>query len=90
MKTIYFEKNIPKILLTKALAKCAPALLFTGINPIKFNKKLPDPPLPGPKWLKVRNIAAGVCGTDLSFFKATTAPNCALEQIGRASCRERV
>ena len=81
MKTIYFEKNIPKILITKAAAKIAPALLFTALNPIRYDKNLPDPPLPGPKWLKVRNIAAGVCGTDYSFFKATTSPSCALEPM---------
>ena len=81
MRTIYFEKNIPKILITKAAAKIAPALLFTGLNPIRYDKKLPDPPLPGPKWLKVRNIATGVCGTDYSFFKATTSPDCALEPL---------
>ena len=81
MKTICFEKNIPKILLTKVAAKYAKPLLFTGINPIKFLKNLPDPPLPGPKWLRIKNTASGVCGTDLSFFKATTAPDCALEPL---------
>jgi threonine dehydrogenase-like Zn-dependent dehydrogenase len=81
MRSIYFEKNIPKILFTKAAAKFAPFLLFTGLNPIRYDKKLPDPPLPGPKWLKVKNIAGGVCGTDLSFFKATTSPSCALEPM---------
>jgi threonine dehydrogenase-like Zn-dependent dehydrogenase len=48
---------------------------------VVYNKKLPDPGLPGPKWLKIRNIAAGVCGTDLSFFLATTGTNCALEPL---------
>jgi threonine dehydrogenase-like Zn-dependent dehydrogenase len=81
MKTIYFEKDIPKVLLTKFAAKCMPSLLFTGLNPVTYNRNLPDPPLPGPKWLRVRNIATGVCGTDLSFFKATTGIDCALEPM---------
>jgi threonine dehydrogenase-like Zn-dependent dehydrogenase len=81
MKTIYFEKNIPKILLTKAVAKCAPSLLFSGINAVVFNKRLPDPPLPGPKWLRVRNVVTGICGTDLSFFKALPGTNFAIEPM---------
>jgi threonine dehydrogenase-like Zn-dependent dehydrogenase len=81
MKTIYFEKNIPKILLTKFAAKYCNNLLFTGLNAVKYDKNLPDPPLPGPKWLRIRNVVTGVCGTDLSFFKATTGTDCALEPM---------
>ncbi len=81
MKTIYYEKNIPKILLSKFAARCCRPLLFTGLNAVKFNRHLPDPPLPSPKWVKVRNIAAGVCGTDLSFFKSTPGTSIALEPM---------
>ncbi|MDR1898418.1 MAG: alcohol dehydrogenase catalytic domain-containing protein, partial [Treponema sp.] len=81
MRTIYFEKNIPKVLLTKAAAKLCRGLLFTGLNPVVYNRNLPDPPLPGPRWLRVRNVASGVCGTDLSFFLATTGVDCALEPL---------
>ncbi len=81
MKTIYFEKDIPRILATKFAAKCCKPLLFTGLNAVKFNQKLPDPPLPADDWLRVRNIACGLCGTDVSFFKATTGTNSALEPI---------
>lgn len=81
MKTIYFEKDIPRILATKAAAKCCKPLLFTGLNAVKFNRALPDAPLPAEDWLRIRNIACGVCGTDLSFFKATTSTDSALEPI---------
>jgi len=81
MKTIYFEKDIPRILITKFAAKNCKPLLFSGLNAVKYNDRLPDPPLPGDDWLKVRNIACGVCGTDLSFFRATTSTDSALEPI---------
>jgi len=81
MKTIYFEKDIPRILATKFAAKCCKPLLYTGLNAVKYNKRLPDPPLPADDWLRVRNIACGLCGTDVSFFKATTGTNSALEPI---------
>lgn len=55
MKSIYYEKNIPKVLLTKFNAKHCKALLFSGLNAVKYDQHLPDPKLPGPAWLKIRN-----------------------------------
>ena len=46
MKTVYFEKNIPKILATKAAAGSAKRLLRTGINAVKYETGLPEPALP--------------------------------------------
>ena len=80
MKTVYFDKDIPRILLTKAAAKVCKPLLYTGINAVKY-RTLPDPPLPAGDWVRVRNVACGLCGTDVSFFKATTGTNSALEPI---------
>ena len=83
MKTIYLDKDIPRIVMTKAAArfKATRGLLYTGINAVKFKKDIPDPPLPADNWVRVQNIACGVCGTDVSFFKATTGTTSALEPI---------
>ena len=81
MKTIYFEKDIPRILATKFAARFFRPLLFTGLNAVKYNKKLPNAPLPGPDWVRVKNTACGVCGTDVSFFQATTGTSSAFEPI---------
>ncbi len=83
MKTIYFDKDIPRVLATKGAArfKATRGLLFTGINAVKYAKDIPDPPLPADNWVRVKNIACGLCGTDVSFFKATTGTNSALEPI---------
>ena len=80
MKTVYFDKDIPRILLTKAAAKVCKPLLYTGLNAVKY-RTLPDPALPAGDWVRVRNVACGLCGTDVSFFKATTGTNSALEPI---------
>lgn len=83
MKSIYYEKNIPKILLTKLNSrfKILHPLLFTGLNAVKFDKKMKDPVLPAGNWVKVRNIQTGVCGTDISFFRSTPGTSSALEPI---------
>lgn len=81
MKTLYFEKDIPRILMTKFAAKNYKKLLYTGLNAVKYNKNLSDPPLPADDWVRVKNIVCGLCGTDISFFKATTGTNSAFEPI---------
>lgn len=35
--------------------------------------ELPDPPLPGPEWARLRVIASGICGTDLSTLAYETS-----------------
>ena len=74
MKTVYFDKDIPRILATKFAAKHAKGLLYGSLNAVKYLKDLPETPLPAGDWVRVKNIACGLCGTDISFFKATTAP----------------
>ena len=87
MKTIYFDKDIPRVLAVKATVavsrkiKKASRLLYSDLNAVKFARDLPDPPLPADNWVRVRNIACGLCGTDMSFFKATTGTNSAFEPI---------
>lgn len=81
MKAIYFEKDIPRILTTKFAARSCKPLLYTGLNAVKFNRNLPEPRLPADDWVRVKNIACGLCGTDMSFFKATTGTDSAFEPI---------
>ncbi|MBR0373209.1 MAG: zinc-binding dehydrogenase [Mogibacterium sp.] len=83
MKTVYFDKDIPRILATKAIAKNKRLknLLNSNLNAVKYAIDLPEPALPADDWVRVRNIACGLCGTDVSFYKATTGTTSALEPI---------
>ena len=60
MKTIYFEKDIPRILATKFAAKHCKGMLYGGLNAVKFKTNLPDPPLPAGDWVRGKNIACGL------------------------------
>lgn len=87
MKTIYFDKDLPRIIATKGVVAAskvirpAKKLLYTDLNAVKYAKNIPDPPLPADNWVRVQNIACGLCGTDKSFFRATTGTDCAFEPI---------
>ncbi|MEJ2102827.1 MAG: alcohol dehydrogenase catalytic domain-containing protein, partial [Desulfobacterales bacterium] len=67
MRTIYFEKNIPKILLTKALQPIWPAVIYSRLSPTRF-VNVPAKPLPGPSWVRVRNRLGGICASDLHLL----------------------
>jgi len=77
METIYFEVNIPKILATKLLSTIFPHVYFTRVSPVRF-AGIPDQPLPGPRWVKVKNIMTGICGADLSMFFVQASPSISL------------
>lgn len=48
MRTIYFEKNIPKILLSKILQPIWPGVVYSRLSPTHF-VDVPEEPLPGPR-----------------------------------------
>jgi len=74
MHTIYFDVNIPKVLVTKALRPMWRGVVWSPFSPTTV-ADLPDPALPGPRWIKVRNRVCGIDATDLSvlFVKADPA-----------------
>lgn len=67
MHAIYVDKHIPRVLLTKAIAPAWPGFVWTPLSAARAGR-LPDPPLPGPRWLRVRNERCGICATDLSLL----------------------
>jgi threonine dehydrogenase-like Zn-dependent dehydrogenase len=67
MRTLYAEKNIPRLLLVKALKPLWPGVIWSPLSHVRL-LEIPDPPLPGPRWLRVKNRQCGIDGTDLSFL----------------------
>jgi threonine dehydrogenase-like Zn-dependent dehydrogenase len=76
MRTIYFEKSIPNILATKALRCIWPGVVWSRISPVVVAEQ-PEPPLPGPNWLRVRNSQCGICATDISLVTVEADPRAA-------------
>jgi threonine dehydrogenase-like Zn-dependent dehydrogenase len=73
MRTIYFEKDIPKILLTKALRPIWPAVIYSRLSPTRF-VDIPERPLPGPNWVRMRNRLCGICASDLHLLFVEADP----------------
>ncbi len=67
MKALVFEYSIPRYLLTGALSRRRPEVLFSRLAPVRL-REVPDPVLPGPEWVKVRPRLATLCGSDMSII----------------------
>ena len=67
MKAIQFKYNIPRYLVTHYLASRFPRVVTTPISPTQL-REIPEPTLPGPKWVKIRPTITGICGSDMSIF----------------------
>jgi threonine dehydrogenase-like Zn-dependent dehydrogenase len=67
MRTIYFEKSIPKILLCKAMKPLWPNVIYSPLSPTRF-VDLAEQPLPGADWVRVRNRLCGICASDLHLL----------------------
>jgi threonine dehydrogenase-like Zn-dependent dehydrogenase len=76
MKAIYVEKRIPNMLMTKAIAPLWPGFVWTPLSASRATE-FPDPPLPGPRWLRLENEQCGICSTDLSLLFVQVAPSLA-------------
>ncbi len=67
MRAIYFDKDIPKALVVKALKPLWSGVVFTSLSPTRY-VELPEPDLPGPRWVRVKNKQCGICASDLSLL----------------------
>ncbi len=64
MKTLYLDLAVPRILVTRALARVWRGAYFARTSCLHF-AEFPDPPLPAPAWVRVKNSMCGICGSDL-------------------------
>jgi threonine dehydrogenase-like Zn-dependent dehydrogenase len=58
------DVSVPRMLLTRALGRISRRAYFGPVSPLRV-VELPDPPLPAPGWVRVRNRLCGICGSDL-------------------------
>ncbi len=75
MKALYFDNDIKRIALLKAASKISRNAPFWPISPVRYAEVI-EPDLPGPDWLRVRNIACGLCGSDIHFLYMDMATDC--------------
>ncbi len=76
MRTVYVELDIPRALATQVLGKVWTGAYLSPISPV-HSATLPDPPLPGPHHVRVRNRLSLICGSDLHMVYVEIDPRVA-------------
>lgn len=76
MRAIYVDKHIPRVLLTKAITPLWKGFVWTPLSAARAGS-LGDQPLPGPRWIRVRNEACGICASDISLLFVKADPSIA-------------
>ena len=80
MQSLFFDVSVARILMTKALAPVWPGVFFSPLSPVRF-AELPDPSLPGPGWVRVKPVLAGICGADISIFFVKASPSISIAAL---------
>lgn len=80
MKTVYWEKDVPRIVANHLLSRIWPGVIWSPLSPV-YVKDIPEPVLPGPRWLRVRNRQCGICASDLSILYTKPSVDIALAAI---------
>ena len=73
MRAIYIDKNIPRALMVKVVRGVWPGIVWSGLSHAHV-VDVPEPALPGPHWLRVRNRQCGICASDLSLLLVKADP----------------
>ncbi|MDT8273049.1 MAG: zinc-binding dehydrogenase [Desulfomonilia bacterium] len=80
MKSIYFEVNVAKIVLTKLAASVFPDVYYSRLSPIRY-ADIPTKPMPGENWIRVKNRLAGICGADMALFFVQAHPKISIAAL---------
>ena len=79
MKAVTFDVSVPRYLLGKTLGSLTSSVTFGALSGVKL-RDIPEPHIPGPDWVRLQVLYAGICGTDILFPRIITAIIVAGEQ----------
>lgn len=79
MRAVTFDVTIPTYLVGKSLGRFSEAAVFGGLSGVRFGE-VPEPSLPGDRWVKLEILKAGICGSDIGNLTLKSSP--AMEPFG--------
>jgi threonine dehydrogenase-like Zn-dependent dehydrogenase len=71
MKALRFERKIAKFAAANVLSRVMPGV-GGSVGPISLDD-IDPPKLPGPDWVRIQPLLAGICGSDLSTLDGTSS-----------------
>jgi threonine dehydrogenase-like Zn-dependent dehydrogenase len=74
MKAVWFEESIPRYLISKTLGPIHSSFYYNIFSCIRYGD-FPEPKLLGPKWVKIKTLMGGICGSDIGLIKLHDSPS---------------
>ena len=65
MRGLLFERSLPRFAAARLASSVSGSGRGAAVGPLRL-VDLDPPPLPGPQWLRIRPLLAGICGSDLA------------------------
>ena len=73
MNALVFNPTIPRFAITKAFGTVRQGVFWGRLSPLSL-EQIPEPPLPGPDWVRVQVRLGGICGSDLHTIHLDSSP----------------
>jgi threonine dehydrogenase-like Zn-dependent dehydrogenase len=73
MKAIQLIVSIPRYVLTRAIGALYPPVFWSPLAMLRY-REVPEPALPGPRWVKIKTRYGGICGSDLHTVLLKDSP----------------
>lgn len=79
MRGVHFNVSVPGFLLAKTVGRVTDSAFFGRLSGVRL-REATLPPLPGPDWVRLRVLKAGICGSDIGNLTYSASP--AMEPFG--------
>ncbi len=79
MRAVTFDVSVPRYLLARSAGRVSDAFLYGAASGVAL-RNVDEPRLPGPRWVRVETVLAGICGSDIANLGYEASP--AMEPFG--------
>lgn len=73
MKAVTFDVSVPRYLLAKSLGGFTSSVTFGAFGGLHL-QDVPAPVIPGPDWVRLEVLLAGICGSDIGNITFSSSP----------------
>lgn len=73
MKALTYDPNPSRWIACKLLGTVLPSVYWSGLSGLRY-REVPVPELPNGRWVRLRTLLGGICGTDLALILQRNHP----------------
>jgi L-iditol 2-dehydrogenase len=79
VRAVELNVSVPRFIVARSLGRVTDAAVFGGLSGLRM-RQVPEVELPGARWVSLRVLGCGICGSDLGNLTYASSP--AMEPFG--------